>query len=446
MRLLRGTPSLCFAALAIMMPGGIFLRRTTAFVWSTTPQRNFARATGSSVANPRLSSLARPATVEKKEASDSIGKAAQDSLSIVGKSVTLASLQGVPYFNTKDCDEFRVLFVLGGPGAGRSICRRFCLVATKDPGSHKKIPSSTSFSGKGTQSDLMKEKYPCFHLSAGELLRAETKKEESPHRELIETCLVSGNIVPVEISLSLLENAMREAANEYGKELIFLVDGFPRNFDNLDGWIRCMKGVATVWGVLNYQCPLDELERRILSRAKDSGRSDDNLQSARKRFATFERETMPVVETLRQVEKLQEDANEPSVRVFDIRGDQSVENVWKDTQRAMDRMISYDVLSAQSQLMEAVQTKNAELYRKVCADEWFQEGGKSAEEVLNLQEGENGSWKISNLKLGYISGTKVALEYDRSMGDVKVTEKRIWSHQGTQGWKNIHFQRLPAAQ
>lgn len=291
----------------------------------------------------------------------------------------------------------------------------------------------------------MKENYPCFHLSAGELLRAETKKEDSPHRELIETCLVSGNIVPVEISLALLENAMREAAEEHGKELIFLVDGFPRNFDNLDGWIRCMKGVATVWGVLNYQCPLEELERRILNRAKDSGRSDDNLKSARKRFGTFERETVPVVDTLRHVEKLLEEDNQPSLRVFDISGDQTVENVWRDTQRAMDRMISYDVLSAQSQLMDAVTTKNVDVYRKVCADEWFEEEGKSVEEVMDQQEGENESWEISNLKMSYISGSKVALEYDRTMGDNgKISEKRIWSHQGTQGWKNIHFQRLPA--
>ena len=72
---------------------------------------------------------------------------------------------------------------------------------------------------------------------------------------------------------------------------------------------------------------------------------------------------------------------------------------------------------------------------------------KSTDQVMDLQEGENGSWEISNLKLSYISGTKVAVEYDRTMGDtVKITEKRIWSHQGTQGWKNIHFQRLPAAQ
>ena len=276
-------------------------------------------------------------------------------------------------------------------------------------------------------------------------MRAETKKEDSPHRELIETCLVSGNIVPVEISLSLLENAMREAAKEHGKELIFLVDGFPRNFDNLEGWVRCMKGVASVWGVLNYQCPLDVLEERILKRAKDSGRSDDNLQSARKRFATFERETVPVVDTLRHVEKVLEEDGLPSLRVFDITADQSIENVWKETQRAMNRMISHDVLTAQSELMHAIETKDADLYQKVCAEEWFEEEGKTASDVMAMQEGENGPSNVSNLKISYLANGKVAIEYDRVMkNNGKISEKRIWSHQGTKGWKNIHFARLPA--
>lgn len=299
-----------------------------------------------------------------------------------------------------------------------------------------------SFKGKGTQSDLLKENYPCVHLSAGELLRAETTKEDSPHKELIESCLVSGNIVPVEISLSLLEAAMKEAAKEHGTSLIFLVDGFPRNFDNLDGWIRCMKGVATAWGILDYQCPLEELERRILNRSEDSGRSDDNLQSARKRFATFDRDTVPVVDTLRRVECLLKERNQPALHVFYIRGDQTVEEVWSDTQDAMNRIISYDVLTAQSQLFESIRTQNVDLYRQLCADEWFEEG-KTAEEIMALQEG-NELGLVSNVQLSYISGTKVAVQYDHVLdGDIKVQEKRIWSHQGTMGWKNIHFARIP---
>ena len=292
----------------------------------------------------------------------------------------------------------------------------------------------------------MKENYPCVHLSAGELLRTETTKENSPHRELIESCLVSGNIVPVDISLSLLENAMKEAAAVHGTSLIFLVDGFPRNFDNLEGWIRCMsnKKVATVWGVLNYQCPLEELERRILNRAKDSGRSDDNLESARKRFATFENETVPVVDTLRRVEEMLRETGQPALRIFDISGDQTVENVWKDTQDALNKMISYDVLTAQAQLFESIKQKNSDLYQLLCADEWFEEDSPTA--ALEKHEWSENFPSISNVKMTFQSGTKVTIEYDCTLeSDQQVVhEKRIWSHEGTGGWKNIHFARSPA--
>ena len=238
---------------------------------------------------------------------------------------------------------------------------------------------------------------------------------------------------------------MKEAAATHGNSLIFLVDGFPRNFDNLEGWIRCMasKRVATVWGVLNYQCPLEELERRILIRAKDSGRSDDNLQSARKRFATFERETVPVVNTLRRVEEKLHEKSQPALHIFDISGDQTVENVWKDTQEAMNQMISYDVLTAQSQLFESIETKDSELYRQLCADEWFED--ELPEVAFRRLEGEYSLGPISNVKVTFQSGTKVAVEYDRTLeGNLQVHEKRIWSHEGISGWKNIHFARFPA--
>ena len=37
----------------------------------------------------------------------------------------------------------------------------------------------------------------------------------------------------------------------------FLIDGFPRNRDNLDGWERQMTGKADVKFVLFFECPQD---------------------------------------------------------------------------------------------------------------------------------------------------------------------------------------------
>lgn len=97
-----------------------------------------------------------------------------------------------------------VVFILGGPGAG-----------------------------KGTLCRYIVERYGYVHLSAGDLLREERVKPGSQYGELIETHIRNGTIVPVEITCSLLDRAMRVSDNPYNR---FLIDGFPRNQDNLDGW------------------------------------------------------------------------------------------------------------------------------------------------------------------------------------------------------------------
>ncbi len=85
-------------------------------------------------------------------------------------------------------------------------------------------------SGKGTQSANIVKDFEFVHLSAGDLLRAE-RSSGSKESALIESYIKDGRIVPVEVTCALLEKAM----NNSGKSK-FLIDGFPRNADNLEGW------------------------------------------------------------------------------------------------------------------------------------------------------------------------------------------------------------------
>lgn len=357
-------------------------------------------------ATTRLASTATP------EETVTVESAARECTSITGSSLQPSLFANtIPYWDTANFSAFRVVFILGGPGAG-----------------------------KGTQSNLLKDEYPCVHLSVGELLREEQTREGSPHRQLIEECLVAGQIVPVEISLALLREAMEREQAARGPSLLYLVDGFPRNFDNLLGWQAHMSEAASVWGVLSFTCPLPELERRILERAETSGRSDDNLTSARKRFQTFERDTLPVVESLQRVQELQQEADVPALKVWNIQGDQSLECVWKDTQCIVNQWILQDVLTANAQLLKAVQDGDADAYLKECAEEYFTK--KSPTQVLSAQEGDLVG-ELSNAVVEFVSGTKVVVSYDRSFGKDQVRESRVWSHQGQRGWVNVHFSRTP---
>ena len=76
----------------------------------------------------------------------------------------------------------------------------------------------------------------------------------------------------------------------------FLLDGFPRSLNNMEGWYEIFGREAELPKMLYFECPYEVLEQRILGRAKYSGRSDDNVESMKLRFNTFKAETLPTVE------------------------------------------------------------------------------------------------------------------------------------------------------
>ncbi|TRY66972.1 hypothetical protein TCAL_04377 [Tigriopus californicus] len=170
-------------------------------------------------------------------------------------------------------DKPNVVFVLGGPGAG-----------------------------KGTQCAKIVDAFGYQHLSAGDLLREERSKPGSEFGELIESHITNGTIVPVEITCSLLERAMitSEAVN-------FLIDGFPRNQDNLEGWNKTMKDKVNVKFVLFFNCDEETCVKRCLSRgAAGSGRSDDNEESLKKRCNTYVKATMPIIQHFKEKDMVKE--------------------------------------------------------------------------------------------------------------------------------------------
>ncbi|XP_063386006.1 UMP-CMP kinase [Cydia fagiglandana] len=147
-------------------------------------------------------------------------------------------------------------------------------------------------SGKGTQCSLISKEYDYVHLSAGDLLREERQRPGSEYGEMIEEKIRNGEIVPVEVTCSLIHKAMQKS----GKTR-FLIDGFPRNKDNLDGWERVMTDKTKLKFILFFECCRDLCTERCLGRgAAGSGRSDDNLESLQKRFNTYLNDTMPIID------------------------------------------------------------------------------------------------------------------------------------------------------
>jgi UMP-CMP kinase len=177
-----------------------------------------------------------------------------------------------------------VVFVLGGPGAG-----------------------------KGTMCEVAEAQLGWCHLSAGDLLRDERKKGGA-QADMINDFIKEGKIVPVEVTVGLIKKAMDASGKQN-----FLIDGFPRSLENFSGWEKVIGDAANVRFMLFFECPLPILEQRILGRAKYSGRSDDNIESLRKRFNTYKTETMPIVEVFRKEGKCVEiDTSQKREVVYEI--------------------------------------------------------------------------------------------------------------------------------
>eukprot|EP00884_Botryococcus_braunii_P019931 jgi/Botrbrau1/6621/Bobra.104_2s0008.1 len=155
-----------------------------------------------------------------------------------------------------------ILFVLGGPG-----------------------------SGKGTQCNKLVEKFSYCHLSAGDLLRDEVKKG-SELGQTLEALMKEGKLVPSGATIALLRNAMIRSSKK-----TFLIDGFPRALDQAHSFEEEIKVPR---GVIFFDCPEDVMEVRLLSRGKTSGRSDDQIETIKKRFITYQESTLPAISYYRE--------------------------------------------------------------------------------------------------------------------------------------------------
>ena len=125
----------------------------------------------------------------------------------------------------------------------------------------------------------------------------------------------------VEQTKAKAQTKVAKAQAEAGKTC-FLIDGYPRNADNVNGWKECVgDDGANVVGVLFYEANEEELEKRLVTRGETSGRSDDTVEVIRKRFRTYVEETAPIVEIYRE-----------KGLVHAINGMPPVEEVWQVTE------------------------------------------------------------------------------------------------------------------
>ncbi len=173
--------------------------------------------------------------------------------------------------------------------------------------------------GKGTQAERLETKFNLVHLSTGDIFRRNIKGN-TELGTLAKTYMDAGNLVPDEVTIKMLEAEVNKHPEAYG----FIFDGFPRTKPQakaLDHFLE-LKG-DKISLMLSLKVEDAELKKRLLNRAKTSGRVDDaDPKVIENRIAVYQRETAPVAAYYEAQNKLLEiegmgTIDEISARLYD---------------------------------------------------------------------------------------------------------------------------------
>jgi adenylate kinase len=188
--------------------------------------------------------------------------------------------------------------------------------------------------GKGTQANLVKEKYQIPQISTGDMLRAALKEGTELGLKAKEY-MDAGKLVPDDVIIGLVKQRIKEPDCESG----FLFDGFPRTIPQADAMKEA--GVP-IEAVVDIDVPDEEIIKRMSGRRvhlasgrtyhiefnppKEEGkddetgepliqRDDDKEETVRKRLEVYHAQTEPLVDYYKDWEKTGESAAPKYIRI-----------------------------------------------------------------------------------------------------------------------------------
>jgi adenylate kinase len=142
--------------------------------------------------------------------------------------------------------------------------------------------------GKGTQAELLAERFGLAHISSGDLLRQHVR-EQTSLGQTIKSYVDKGDLVPASVVLDMLRKPVVAAVEAGG----YVLDGFPRTVEQAEAAFV----VAQVLGVevqaaIHLDVPREELVRRLLSRRRGS---EDTEEVIEHRLEVYLEKTVPLL-------------------------------------------------------------------------------------------------------------------------------------------------------
>ncbi|MBQ1874703.1 MAG: adenylate kinase [Paludibacteraceae bacterium] len=145
-------------------------------------------------------------------------------------------------------------------------------------------------SGKGTQSQLLADKFGLQHLSTGDVLRAEIASG-SKLGVHIDALISRGNLVPDDMMYGVIDNYLRTLPKDC-KGII--LDGYPRTVPQAESLTELLRKYNMDALMIDLMVDEQLLIQRLIERGKVSGRADDNLNTIRHRIAVYHNQTEPI--------------------------------------------------------------------------------------------------------------------------------------------------------
>lgn len=162
-------------------------------------------------------------------------------------------------------------------------------------------------SGKSVQGKLLAREIDAKYFSMGEFLRLHVDPG-------IQKKMLTGQLISDQEVINVIDDELSRVKNE---NEIYILDGFPRTIAQTD-WLlnEVKKGRILIDGVINLKASPEVIVPRLLERK----RQDDNIATINQRIKEYNKQTLPIIERLK----------EAKVKIFDINAEQTVENVNRD--------------------------------------------------------------------------------------------------------------------
>jgi adenylate kinase len=149
--------------------------------------------------------------------------------------------------------------------------------------------------GKGTQAERITAHYGIPHISTGDILRTNVA-DGTELGQRAQEYMDAGQLVPDDLVIDMVDERLRADDTASG----FLLDGFPRTVAQAEKLEQLLGTERALDAVVSFEAPEEELMQRLLGRAQEQGRSDDNAETIRARLAEFEAKTAPLVDFYRE--------------------------------------------------------------------------------------------------------------------------------------------------